>query len=523
MIILKEIKLPPDFTEEELARQVRNRLEGIIPKRITIIKKSVDARRKPNVYYVVSVAVEVTDEKWVMSNLSGIELYKPVINALSQLNIPIKNSDKNVVIVGFGPAGFFAALTLLEAGVKPIIIERGSAIEDRIIEVERFMQTGVLNPRTNIQFGEGGAGTFSDGKLTTGTSNVLNDVVIGELVRFGAPKDIAILAKPHIGTDNLREVVKRIRGYIIEHGGQVVFDTEVCDFIVKNKKLCAVKTRGKQNDIIPCETVVTAIGHSARDTFEKLSSCGVNIDAKPFSIGVRIEHFQQAIDKAQYGCLNSALPAADYKLSCHLDNGRSVYTFCMCPGGEVVNASSEDGGVVTNGMSYFSRNGMNANAALLVNVTPNDFLGNALGGIEFQRKYERLAYEISSSHKAPVQKVGDFLKNRETKNFDSIRPSIKGGTVCADLRACLPAFVTESLKLGVNALNFRLKGFSNPESVLTGVETRTSSPIKILRDEKCESNISGIYPCGEGSGYSGGITSSAVDGIKTALCVIERL
>ncbi|MEG1791896.1 MAG: NAD(P)/FAD-dependent oxidoreductase [Clostridia bacterium] len=524
MIIIKDIKLPVGYSQAELNDAIFAKLGNRQASAVTVIKKSIDARKKPNIYYILSVAVCVQDEFECLRENINLSKYSPPISLLKNLNIPNKKTDEKIIVIGSGPAGLFCALTLVEAGLKPLIIERGSDIEKRVEEVENFNNTGRLNVNSNIQFGEGGAGAFSDGKLTTGTSNPLNAVVIGEFVHYGAPAEIACNAKPHIGTDYLRVLIKNMRARIIEGGGEFWFDTCVKDFKFSNERISELVLSGKNEGVISCNRAVLAIGHSSRDTFETLLSRGAIIEQKPFSIGVRIEHLQKNINIAQYGQANLCLPSADYKLSCHLDNGRSVYTFCMCPAGEVVCAASEENGIVTNGMSFFARKDTNANSALLVNVTPNDFASdNKLAGMYFQQKYERLAYKISNSYRAPLQKVGDFCQNKVSSSFGNVKPSIKSGTVFADLRACLPSFAIESLKEGLKVFDRKLNGFSSADNLLIGVETRSSSPIRILRDNSFQSNLKGIYPCGEGSGYSGGITSSAVDGILVALSIINDL
>jgi uncharacterized FAD-dependent dehydrogenase len=523
MIKLSNIKMGLDYTRAQLLDNVAKTL-GVRVRDIedlVVLKKSVDARKKPSVIFILTVGVVVRGEpKGKFENFD----YKP---KYLQDIIPLSGGycSSRPIIVGSGPAGLFCGLTLAKKGLRPIIIERGDSVENRCAEVEKFYSTGVLNKNSNIQFGEGGAGTFSDGKLNTGVSSEFTQVVINEFEKHGAPQEIVFSAKPHIGTDKLVEVVKNIRKEIEALGGEVRFNTTFKEFISAGGKVSGVKLQNKDGEYsLEADTLILAVGHSSRDTFEMLNRNGVEIQQKPFAIGVRIEHLQSKINFSQYGFQsNPHLGAADYKLSCHLDNGRSVFTFCMCPGGYVMPAASEDFGIVTNGMSKFARDGKNANSGLLVNVTPEDFGGSdALAGVAFQRKYEQAAYLLSGSHKAPVQLVGDFLNNKTSKAIAEVEPTYAGGYIFASLDDCLPNYVTASLRQGIKVLDNKLRGFGASEAVMTGVETRTSSPIKIVRDETMQSNIRGIYPCGEGAGYAGGITSSAIDGIKVALAVIMK-
>ncbi len=468
-----------------------------------------------------------------------IELYEekpsyimPVCN-----NIPIVQP----IIVGSGPAGLFAGLILASAGLKPIILERGDSAEIRYQKVLNFRKNRVLDADSNIQFGEGGAGTFSDGKLNTLTKDYRNNFVKEVFHKFGATEDILYLNKPHIGTDKLLEIIPNIRNEIIRLGGKVLFNHKVTDFILEDGKITALKVDNNGNELmLQASDVILATGHSARDIFYTLDSIGANMEQKPFSIGIRIEHPREFINAIQYGedlvkkyssltgnlannyCENNEiLPTADYKLSCHLDNGRSVYTFCMCPGGEVVNASSEQGYLVTNGMSNYSRMSRNSNSAVLVNVVPSDFHSNdVLAGVEFQRKYEKLAYELTDNFLVPCQLVGDFIMDKPTTKLGEVIPTPE--YQFAELKNCLPDFATKSLKQGILEFDKKMKGFSRADAVMLGVETRTSSPVRIVRNCDYESNILGLYPCGEGAGYAGGIMSAAVDGIKVAEKLIEK-
>jgi uncharacterized FAD-dependent dehydrogenase len=430
--------------------------------------------------------------------------------------------------VGTGPAGLFAALVLARAGARPLVLERGAAVDARVRAVETFIRDGVLDPDSNIQFGEGGAGTFSDGKLTTNTHDPRCRRVLEALVEAGAAEEILWQAKPHIGTDHLTGAVKRIREQIESLGGEVRFVTRLSDLILDaDGRLRGVVTqsdRGREE--FAAEALILATGHSARDTFEALLLRGARLAQKPFSIGVRIEHDQRMVDRAQYGSAagHPALGAADYKLSCHLPSGRGVYTFCMCPGGWVVAATSEPGGVVTNGMSRFARDGVNANAAFLVSVSPKDFEDDhPLAGVRFQRRWEHAAFELGGrDFRAPAQLMGDFLRGVASSAAGGVEPTYPLGVQYADLSLCLPDFVVSSLREAAPVLDRRMRGFATADAVLTGVETRSSSPVRVVRDETLQSNLRGVYPCGEGAGYAGGIMSAAVDGMRCAEAVLAR-
>lgn len=527
MIRADQIKLPVDYTDDDVKKGVARALgvSGNEVKGYEIIKKSIDSRDKSRIRYVLSVAVTLEGEKKYLARHPKAVLYiPPARNIESILPKEIPAPSKRPVIIGLGPAGLFAGLTLAKAGLRPILFERGKPVDERAKSVEDFINTCVLDTQSNLQFGEGGAGTFSDGKLNTGTGSALISVVFGEFVKFGAPEQILYDAKPHVGTDKLRNVIKNMRRDIVALGGEVYFDSRLIDIESSGGKLTGVKIDTKDRGIwsVDCDCCILAVGHSARDTFEMLAS-KVKIEQKPFSIGVRIEHLQSAIDRGQYGG-QKGLPPANYSLSCHLDGGRSCYTFCMCPGGYVMPAASEEKAVVTNGMSYFARDGVNANSALLVGVGPQDFSSsNPLAGVEFQRKYERLAYAVSNSYKAPCQRYEDLVNGKSSSGFGQILPTYPMGVTQADLRACLPDYVTNSIVEAVKAFDKKLKGFADPDALLTGVESRSSSPIRILRDAHGDCSIGGLMPCGEGAGYAGGITSASVDGINIALKYISKL
>lgn len=485
-----------------------------------IIKKSIDARNKDNIHYLYNIAISFKSEK----KYSKFDDYKK----FELPNINIKNNNlERPVIVGAGPAGLFAALTFIKNGINPIIIEQGKKVEDRKKDVDTFLQTGKLDTNSNIQFGEGGAGTFSDGKLTSGINNPLCSIVLQDFYKFGAPEQILYLAKPHIGTDNLVKIISNIRKYIISKGGEFLFNSKVIDFNIKDNNIESVTyvTAGKEYTLAT-STVILAIGHSSRDTFYKIYDKGLHMESKNFSVGVRVEHLQQDINFAQYGDKTKLkLPPAEYKLVYHdKDTGRSCYSFCMCPGGTVMASSSEENTIVTNGMSVFKRDGKNANSAILVNVTPADFSSNSpLAGIDFQKDLEEKAFIAGGkNYYAPIQKLGDYLNNTLSCEFGKVKPTYLPGTTFYNLNNIFPAFVNITMKNAFLHFDKQIHGFANPDTLLTGVETRSSSPVRIIRNENLMSNVEGIYPCGEGAGYAGGIMSASVDGIKCALASINQ-
>lgn len=525
MLQISNIFLPPDFdfsTVSEFCAEYLNTNENKIEKAF-IHKRSIDARNKSKVKFLCSFRVEVQNEERFL-NLKNVSKVNDTPYIISNEKLSKK---ANIVIVGLGPAGLFAALTLSRRGLNPIVIERGSDVDKRIKDVNAFNLTGKLNTKSNIQFGEGGAGTFSDGKLTTGIKDKRCGAVLKEFHKNGAPECILYEAKAHIGTDILPFVIKNIRQEIVQNGGKVLFDTKLSDIGIKNGKIASAYIEDANGiSELPCDYLILSIGHSARDTFNMLYEKGIKMESKPFAIGARIEHQQSLINKAQLGSFAkySQLLPADYKLFTHLSNGRGVYTFCMCPGGSVVNASSEECGIATNGMSNFARNGTNANSALLVGVTPDDYGSNhALAGIKFQQEIERRAYNISGSYNAPAQTVGDFLAKKPSTACGKVKPTFLPAVHYCSIDQCLPSFVTDAMREGIKIFDRKLHGFADPDAILTAPETRSSSPVRIIRDEVYEASVKGLIPCGEGAGYAGGIMSAAVDGIRCAEAVIEKI
>ncbi len=490
---------------------------------LEIVKKSIDARKKPEIFYVFSVRIWTDSFPKKLLNNRDVTFLKDVKKYSFEENGEEILSNRPV-IVGFGPAGMFCALMLAEYGYKPMVLERGMQVDKRIECIEEFWKNGILNPDSNVQFGEGGAGTFSDGKLNTSVSDkqLRNQFVLETLVKFGAGEDILYDAKPHIGTDILSVIVKNIREYIISKGGEVRFETKVTDFLIENNKVKGVVVN--ETETIESDAVVLAIGHSARDTFEKLYNLGFAMEPKPFAVGVRVEHLQKDIDDVMYGKNHSeVLPPSPYKLTGKTNDGRAVYSFCMCPGGYVVNASSEERRMVVNGMSYSDRTGENANSAIVVAVSPEDYNAtNPIDGVKFQRELEKKAYEEGKG-KIPVQRYGDYVERIITSEFGKVKPNTKGNYNMADINNIFPDFINDAIKESIERFSRNIHGFNDKDTVISAVESRTSSPLRIIRDDDFVSvNYGGLYPCGEGAGYAGGITSAAIDGIKVFEAIAKK-
>ena len=525
MIRLANIKIPANLGDGGLEKAAARALgvdAGAVGQ-IRILRRSVDARKKPRVFYLYTLAVEVRDEKRLLER--GFEPWtEPAPYAFPGEG---KRPEKPVVVVGMGPAGLFAAYCLTEARVPCVLLERGQCVERRRQDVDRFWQTGALDEGSNVQFGEGGAGTFSDGKLATGIRDGRIPFVLDTFVKFGAPADIRYLAAPHVGTDHLCRVVANMRRALLSGGCEIRFGTKLTGITIRDGRVTSVTCSGQTGtETLSADHVILAPGNSARDTFQMLQEAGVKLTKKNFSVGVRIEHLQKDVDLAQYGqaATLGTLPASGYKLAVHLPTGRSAYTFCVCPGGQVIAAASQKGGVVTNGMSLYARDGENCAGGLLVGVTPADFEEDVLAGAAFQDELERRAFLAGGSdYRAPAQLVGDFLARRASVGPGRVKPTYRPGVTWCDLWQVLPDFVCQTLAEALPEMEKKIRGFADPDAVLTAVESRSSSPVRIDREDFQAVGIRGLYPCGEGAGYAGGITSAAVDGIRCAEAVYANL
>jgi len=525
-MITTDIILSPGYSQNDLESALAGRLGGFAPAMLSyrILKERIDVSCKSRIICRLTVGVTL-DEDSERALLRRKKLYREGTDL--ELVIPRSRLDERPVVVGFGPCGIFAALILAEAGARPMVLERGLDADGRAQSVKRFNETGMLDSESNIQFGEGGAGAFSDGKLKYGVADKYKMKVLTELVAAGAPEEILYSAGAHIGTDRLPSVIKKIRNKIISLGGEVIFSAKVGDILTDGGRVRAIEyEKDGKTFTVEADNVILAAGHSARDVFTMLRARGVLMSRKGIGVGVRIEHPQSLINELIYGdrTRSNALGAVSYRLVTHLQGGRSVYSFCMCPGGSVVAAASEQGGVVTNGMSAYARDLTNANAAFLVSVLPSDYGGDdPLAGIEFQRRIEQGVFGLCEGYKAPVQLLGDFMKKENSSSFGAVYPTYPRGTFFKETDSYLPSFVTDSLRLAMPQFEAYLPGFVIPDAVMTGAETRSTSPVRIERNESRQAvGMSGLYPCGEGSGHAGGIVSSAADGIISALALLEK-
>lgn len=524
MIKLQGLRLYPGEPESKLQKKAQHEL-GCEIKGFRVLKRSVDARKKSDLALVYTILVEVQHEAQVLkkcrSKKASAYQEKSYVFPVQHIRFPSRP-----VIVGTGPAGLFCGLTMARAGARPILLERGCDVDTRTDEVNKFWENGQLNLISNVQFGEGGAGTFSDGKLNTGVNDIRMRYILEQFTDFGAPKEILWDAAPHVGTDYLRIVVKNIRQELLALGADIRFGHRLSKICTEAGRLTGLQVCAEQGEyFLPADRVVLAIGHSARDTFRMLYETGVIMEQKQFAMGVRIEHLQKNITYAQYGAEIAGLPTPSYKLSCHLDSGRGVFSFCVCPGGMVVAAASEKGRLCTNGMSNHARNEENINGGLLVTVFPSDFGStHPLAGIQLQERLEEDAFQVGGgSYYAPCQRVGDFLRHIPSAGPGQVIPSYRPGVTWTDLHQCLPDFLSQALETALPQLGKKLHGFDDPDAVLTAVESRSSSPVRIPRDANGQCNIAGIYPCGEGAGYAGGIMSAAADGIRTAERMVQSL
>ena len=524
MLKISGLRLHPGQPESVLAKKAQQELGGKEIKGFVVLKKSVDARKKDDIAMVYTIAVKVPNEQTILKKCRSkkVSFYK---ESIYEFPVERLRLSRRPVIIGTGPAGLFCGLMLSRIGARPILLERGVDVDQRTADVETFWQGGTLNTASNVQFGEGGAGTFSDGKLNTGVNDPRMKFILEEFIRHGAPVDIRADSAPHVGTDYLRDVVRNIRLELLSLGAEIRFGHQMTGIATENGCLTAIEvTSSERNYVLETDTAVLAVGHSARDTFEMLYTAGVPMEQKKFAMGVRIEHLQKNMTVAQYGAEIAGLPVASYKTSCHLEDGRGVFSFCVCPGGVVVAAASEENRLCTNGMSYCARDGVNINGGLLVSVGPEDFPSeHPLAGMHLQRKLEEAAFRCGGgNYYAPCQRVEDFLAGRPSEGAGSVIPTYRPGVTWTDLHGCLPEFMTTALKTAIPLLGKKLPGFDHGDAVLTALESRSSSPVRIPRDETMQSMIRGLYPCGEGAGYAGGIMSAAADGIKVAEAICKN-